>query len=240
MMTLRLHNPLRRLAETAPILALAIMLLLPMVLRQEKDSAELVLARNLQVKEAVLATPYRLGDWVGEDVEVPASAVELLHPNAILSRRFRKLGSPLSAHLLIVHCSDARDMQGHYPPVCYPASGWVRTEEDGGQERADVLVGGETINLRVYNFRRLNNWGGESRVRVFNYFILPTGETTIDLVLVNRLVERSAFSVQGVAQVQLVLSGELDFEVDRAGVEDLLNAARPLLERLGQSEREQG
>ena len=58
--------------------------------------------------------------------EVPPEAQELLRPNAIFSRRFQRPGE-IGVHVLVVHCSDARDMIGHYPPICYPSSGWVST-----------------------------------------------------------------------------------------------------------------
>ena len=148
---------------------------------------------------------------MGEDVEVPASAVEILHPNAILSRRFRMLTGGATIHLLVVHCSDARDMQGHYPPICYPANGWLMAESDSNSE-VEVTVLDDSFDLRLYNFRQMDDWGGERTIRVFNYFLLPNGETTIDLSKVNRLVERSGFSMQGVTQVQLVMTGNQDAE----------------------------
>lgn len=230
----------RRLGETAPIFALTIMLLLPMVFALHIDDADLILQRNAEVQAAVNDMPYRLDDWVGEDVEVPASAVEILHPNAILSRRFRKLSGGASLHLLVVHCSDARDMQGHYPPVCYPANGWIQITPGENDQIATMTVLNETISVRYYNFLQMTDWGGEQSIRVFNYFLLPDGTITIDLALVNRLVERSIFSVQGVTQVQLVMTGNPDLEVSRVDVENLLNAASPLLSRLGQGKKSQG
>lgn len=227
------YNLWLKLGEAAPILALAVMLILPMFINHVRDDAALVLARNLQVQQAVNDIPYRLGDWVGEDLEVPVAAVELLHPNAILSRRFNRLAEGTSMHLLIVHCSDARDMQGHYPPICYPANGWIRVEDGLSGDTTSVNIGEESISLQIYNFRRLDEWGGERALRVFNYFLLPSGDTTIDLKVVSRLVERSAFSVQGVAQVQLVMAGEMDFNDALEAVEDLLIQTSPYLAQFG-------
>lgn len=226
----------RRLAEAAPVLALAALLTMPLLLRREVDDAKLVLARNAVVQQAVNAVPYRLGDWVGEDVEVPASAVEILRPNAVLSRRFNRLGGGTSVHLLVIHCSDARDMQGHYPPICYPANGWIRTDETGVGDTCSLRIGGESVELRIYNFRQLDAMGGERRLRVYNYFLLPGARTTVDLSIVNRLVERSVFSVRGVAQVQLVLNGEEDLEEGEHAVEELLNEAMSHLTALSQGE----
>lgn len=234
MMMLRNMNKIwQSLGEAAPILALGVLLVLPLLINHERDDAALVLTRNIQVQHAVNNIPYRLGDWVGEDMEIPVSAVELLHPNAILSRRFSRLIEGTSLHMLIVHCSDARDMQGHYPPICYPANGWIRAEDGSPGDTATAEIAGETLSMRIYNFRRLDEWGGERALRVFNFFLLPSGETTIDLRVVSRLVERSAFSVQGVAQVQLVMTGEMDFEKARQAAEDILNQTMPFLDQLG-------
>ncbi len=227
---------LRRLAETAPALALAVLLGLPLVLNHGASNVDVMRMRNAMVQQAVDAVPYRVGSWVGEDVEVPPSAIEILRPNAILSRRYDRLGGGGSMQLLIVHCSDARDMQGHHPPVCYPAHGWMRSRERSDNGTCSIQVGGEELRLRIYNFRMLDSLGGEKHLRVFNYFLLPDGETTIDLDIVNRVVERSTFSVEGVAQVQLVMDGNGDLEEARRAAEDLLNETLPHLAALSQGE----
>ncbi|MCZ6834487.1 MAG: exosortase-associated EpsI family protein, partial [Planctomycetota bacterium] len=224
----------------APFIGLALMLILPFVFRQAGDDRQLMLLRNAEVQAAVDAMPYRLGDWVGEEVAVPTSAVDILRPNAILSRRFKQLSGTVSIHLLVVHCSDARDMQGHYPPICYPSHGWIMSDStvDNSTFQADIM--GEIVDLRIYNFRQLDELGGEKSLRVFNYFLLPNGTTTIDLKVLKRLVERSGFSMEGVAQVQLVMSGEIKAKESQEVVEDLLNAASGLLIELGQRMRTQG
>ena len=133
-------NPLRALSESAPVLGLAALLVLPQLGRHESAAGVEVQARNAEVLTAIDAAPYRIGQWIGEDVAVPPAALEILQTNAILSRRFRHLTSGINANLLVVHCSDARDMQGHYPPVCYPANGWILPE--GGGRRSIACEGG--------------------------------------------------------------------------------------------------
>lgn len=231
----------RRASETAPILGLAVMLVLPLVLRQSKDDRDLILARNAEVQAAVESNRwYRLGNWVGQDMEVPTAAIEMLRPNAIFSRQYKKLTGGPPIQLLLVHCSDARDMHGHYPPVCYPSNGWIPIDERDNVPEVQMEVMGETVSMRLYNFRRLDDWGGERTLRVFNYFVLPDGDTTIDLAVVNRLVERSGFSMLGIAQVQLVMAGDIEPETASLAAEDLLNAASELLSQLGQGESTQG
>jgi len=230
----------RRIALAAPALALAAMLTLPVVLRQTKEDRAVALARNAEVQAAIDELPYRLGEWVGVDMEVPTAAVEILHPNAILSRAYSKMSGGPALQLLIVHCSDARDMDGHYPPNCYPAQGWMPAAPPDELVNVTLHVGGEPVMMRLYNFRQLDDWGGERSVRVFNYYLLPDGGTTVDQTVVNRLVERSGFAVEGVAQVQVVMTGELGERESMAAAEELFNAASGLLTRLGQGAAAEG
>src|ERR1700691_3902298 len=63
------------------------------------------------------------GSWTRKDTERRTPAIQLLRPNAILSREYRNDRRKQVVEFLIVDCSDARDLQGHYPPNCYPAQG---------------------------------------------------------------------------------------------------------------------
>jgi hypothetical protein len=111
------------------------------------------------------------GNWVSEDVPEPPSATALLRPNAILSRHYLKRlsdGRTLSVGVLIVQCKDARDMQGHYPPRCYPANGATLVE----QLPRTWLIGGVTISGMEYYFTQLTQ-GRNEDLRVYNFFVIP-------------------------------------------------------------------
>src|SRR5690606_34429817 len=77
-----------------------------------------------RVATAVESTPYAIGDWRGEDEEVIQAARKLLRPNGMVQRRYVQPGGG-GFGLLVVHCKDVRDMEGHYPPICYPSQGWT-------------------------------------------------------------------------------------------------------------------
>src|SRR3954466_15155977 len=70
-------------------------------------------------------------NWTFEDHDLPDGAIALLKPNATLFRQFK---SPRPFQFLFIQCRDARDMGGHYPPVCYPASGWVVVGDKEGRD----------------------------------------------------------------------------------------------------------
>ena len=65
----------------------------------------------------------------------------------------------VNVSLLLVQVRDARDILGHYPPVCYPAQGWrVR-------ERGEIALGSEGIEAVLYTFVRSAEVG-EQRLHV--------------------------------------------------------------------------
>ena len=220
-------SSLRRLNRSAPLVALAVMLVFPRVLPLPSTDSETSLARSAQVRASFGSVPYRIGDWVVGEAEpvVPVAAVEILHPNVILSRRYMNTGDGRWLSLLIVHCSDARDMQGHYPPNCYPANGWTLD----AQRDCSVPLQGQEIEMRIYDFRRMRGWANEERLRVFNYFMLPNGDTALAMSAVKRLAGRYSTSVQGVAQVQLMASEDLSVEDSIEAIAELLDGLMPHL-----------
>ena len=94
--------------------------------------------------------------------------------------------------LLVVHCSDARDMHGHYPPICYPAHGWSSADR-GEPSECTVRVGHRDLRMRIYNFRRSSEVGSTQRLRILNVFQLPDGTTSADLPRFNFLREHVDF-----------------------------------------------
>ena len=198
--------------------------------RAEPDEA--AGARQAEIAAAVQAAPYRIGRWVGVDVPIPPPATRLLHPNAILSRRFQPVEGRPGISILLVHCTDARDMRGHYPPVCYPYSGWSFAEDTLGRE-AVLEVRGRPIPVRVYRFRRVEADGTATGIRVFNVFILPDGTLTPDIDQINRLSDRLALAAQGVAQLQITTPTELADEDSKTAAAEILGGMSGLFSALG-------
>jgi hypothetical protein len=222
------------LSRAAPALTLVLLCVLPAVFPNRTTADEAALTRQRAVARAVEHAPYRIGSWIGEDIQVPPAATRLLRPNAILSRRFRRIDDDLAVDLLLVHCTDARDMGGHYPPNCYPSSGWLELGGDAPRQ-ATLEVSDRSVPVRVYAFRRVQDDAREVRIRVLNVFILPGGELTADIHRIKTLAGRRALTTAGVAQLQIVSSSDLDEarvaeaagEI-LAGMPELLNALRPL------------
>jgi Protein of unknown function (DUF3485) len=116
------------------------------------------------------------GTWTGRDTEVPAPAIQLLDPNAILSRDYVDDETKTMVSLLIVNCKDARYLQGHYPPNCYPAQGkeLIRFNDHGisrsGEPRTWHLPHMDISGME-YHFAPKSPTDQE-RV-VYNFFVMP-------------------------------------------------------------------
>ena len=221
-----------RASDAVPALTAGLLVVLPLVFPNHTTVDAAGLARQEAVRAAVREAPYRIGHWVGADIPVPPAAVELLHPNAILSRRFQRIGGGPNVSLLLVHCTDARDMRGHYPPVCYPSSGWSIAGVKRSRQ-AVLMVNGRRMPVRVYEFRRIEGDGRESRIRVFNVFVLPDGTLTPNIDQINRLAERLALATRGLAQMQIVTPSGLNDEEAAAAAGEILEGMSGPLTALG-------
>lgn len=198
----RVHRLNVRAPEMTMILLVAISLLGVVA---SKESMRGTADESVSRAEKLLATvPYRLGSWVGIDVPLTSRATEILHTTAILSRRYTNLGTGDSASLSIVYCGDARDMLGHHPPSCYPASGWIPSAS--GHERVSVDVGGPCV-ANLYRFMTVDSAGEERRISIVGFYILPESGPTEDAERLRSNAGRRAISARGVGQVQVLIDG---------------------------------
>ena len=191
--------------RTALTVGLSLCLLAAMAVanlaRPEPEDAE---PYHQRVREAVEAIPLRIGAWVGQDIEPPQAAINLLQPNILFNRRYRNLETRRKATLLIVHCKNARDLAGHYPPVCYPAHGWVQESAT----RAKWMIGVREITGTQYSFT-FDRTMGQDRIGIRNFMVLPDGAVVADMVSVRRAAADYARHFFGAGQVQLVTDGDL-------------------------------
>lgn len=195
---------------------------------------EAVILRHSKIERALATVPLRVGDWIGEERPLTPAAVELLRPNAALSRTYRRIGDTASVAVSLIHCSDFRDMAGHYPPVCYPAHGWSLRSEDAalsvgfGDEQHVITAlkidGVGTFSTRCYRFSRLGDGLTEFKITVLNAFILPDGSWVSDLGAIRDAASRRRLAGEGVAQLQLVLPGWPALDLIRDQCELLLSS----------------
>jgi hypothetical protein len=193
------------------------------------ESADDSAAFHAEVRAAIEGVPYKIGPWVGRDVEAAAAATQLLQPIKMMQRRFSDPSTGRSFSLLIVYCGDTRDMLGHYPPVCYPAHGWLEEDED----QTSFELGQMRYPARTYRFRR-SVAGVDQSMTIFNFFALPMGEARLvaDMRSVNRASQTRAGVGLGAGQFQL-LFGEGFEPAERAEItQAVLETLRPVLETI--------
>ena len=180
------------------------------------------------VRMAVKAAPWTIGQWVGSDEEVPPAALALLKPNVVLSRRYENQESGEVVTLLLVQCRDARDMAGHYPPVCYKAHGWT----ERWQKPVNWVVGGRVINGMTYEYYQ-SFPTYSSTVVVANAILLPNGQIVHDMVQLRKLSGNYLQHFFGAAQLQIVFVGSGDAGERKQVCETFLSAIDSAIKIIG-------
>ena len=188
----------------APLVSLAMLAAMAgaNMMRAQPDDAD---PFHDHVKRVVGAIPNTTGDWVGEDHELPPAAVALLKPNALFNRAYRNKKTGESATLMIVQCKDARDLVGHYPPVCYPAHGWTQSMAESRQWNLQNIP----IRGIEYAYEYQKN-GGKAQIVIQNFMVLPNGTIVRDMDDVRQFASDYTRHFYGAAQVQLITPSRID------------------------------
>lgn len=222
---------IRRASRAAPVVSFALLVVILLTRGAGAQAPPGAEAYHEEVAAAIERIPYKIGDWVGTDVEAPPAAQQLLRPNKLMQRRYENIVTGRTMSVLIVHCKDSRDMVGHFPPVCYPSNGW---SAQGAQEASFALASG-TFPARVYRFNRIVE-GVEQRLRVFSFFVVPAGEAEIasDYDALNAASRDRRLTGLGAAQVQLI-GGEGFTEAERrAVIDEFIQALTPVIRLIGE------
>lgn len=217
--TLRKIHAVNRIA---PVACLAALLAAGVLLSQHAtgDRAQ-ASARARSIRASLADVPFLAGDWVGTDSPLPAGATEILMPTAVLSRSFAELGTARRATLGIIHCGDVRDMHGHHPPACYPASGWHPRE--GGHDTVELALDARSFTANLYRFSSTDSTGALREVSVIAFFVLPDGTITSDMAQLGSRAAKLEISRMGVGQIQVVMDGWPTVEEMRGVAQELLD-----------------
>jgi hypothetical protein len=180
-----------------------------------------------KVRQAATAVAEQVGDWKSRDTEVPQAAVNMLKPNVLLSKLWFNESTGQHVSMLIVQCRDARDILGHYPPVCYVGQGWSIVR----QERRRWSAGGFEIEGTEYTMGR-TVLEGPSRLIIQNFMVLPDGRFAPDMEAVDKIASNRHLKFLGAAQVQLVYDDRMTPEQREEVLERLVTAHGPLLQSI--------
>jgi hypothetical protein len=165
-------------------------------------------AFHARAKAAIDQLPKVLGSgratWyvIGKDIPLPDDAEGMLKPNAYVHRYYTNPSTGAHVEVLLVQCRDTRDMQGHYPPVCYPSSG---CRIDAGAPQSWPAGPGLAVAGTEYVILRPS--GEQTTIR--NFFVLPRGKIVRDMETVNAAAKDYRELVFGVTQVQLLFDASV-------------------------------
>ena len=207
------------------ISALAVLLLMGMGLHSMSfPSAADAEPYHAAVLAAKNQAPTAFGPWESRPDELPPSAIQLLKPNALLSRAFLDTANRRAGDFLVVQCKDARSLSGHWPPNCYKATGYTQT----GQDDRVWTVDGEEFPGVEYFFE-IDTAGRRSQLVVANFMILPGSGYAADMASVREAGADHLRRHFGAAQVQVVTDASYPQEVRDAVFTELLRAHLPLI-----------
>jgi hypothetical protein len=182
-----------------------------------------------QIRESVDDLPYSIDRWIGQDEAVTPSARELLRPNVIIQRRYVDPENGDAFSLLVVHCGNTKDMQGHYPPICYPAHGWAMR----GSDREQIEVDGIAYPVTRYRFSQ-DAQMRSSEIVVVNFFVLPGVDDPISPTInrLERLSHTAGTSALGSAQVQVLFASSSSESYRREVFGHIVEALQPMMREI--------
>lgn len=182
------------------------------------------------VRETVQAIPFRIDGWNGRRVPATPSVRRLLRPNVIFQRQYTD-DEGRSIALLIVHCGNVRDMDGHYPPICYPGRGWDLLDTSD----REIMVGDTTVTARDYSFVREQALQKRSLL-VTQFFVLPDeGRQTHVSIKALQAASRSPVAAGlGAGQIQIVTDEDVDPSSWDEILETFVSECLPVIEAIGE------
>ncbi len=186
-----------------PVLALAVLLVIHVrgYFQPVPKGSHRYRARVMAIAASL---PHTSGNWHGKDVPLPRSAVSMLQPTVDYCRQFSNKRTGQSATLMIIDCSDTRNLTGHYPPNCYPGNGWILEKS----MRRTWKMAGYSIPGMEYKFRR-GSFDTQTEIYVDDFFVMPDGRflrTEQEFIRHAGTFNDRFF---GAAQVELTLPGTM-------------------------------
>lgn len=236
-----LERTLHRARAFAPAISIAMLMLLPVLIRRDIATASAPPAPRAAMVAAFSNAPYRIGRWIGADVPLPEAAGQQLRPTAALSRRYVHMDHAYAVDVTIIQSGDSRDMVGHHPPICYPSNGWVAVDSaspagssaDRQGSQVQLQFADQQVSARRYEYVRRSELAGRVHIRVFNFFVLPDGRMTGSIEEVHQQTSWLQTNTSGVAQVQVLTLHDLPESVARDVTGEILGGLTSVFEAVG-------
>jgi hypothetical protein len=164
--------------------------------------------------------PSQIGLWQGREVPIPVNVQKVAGNDDFMSRLYTNERTRQWANIYVAYTARPREMLGHRPRVCYPASGWVH---DQTTEATVEAVSGRRIPCLVHRF----HWPGpEASDRVVLNFYVVNGQLTDDHRVFSgvgwRTPNLAGQAARYVAQVQVGSATESTVRAAAADLTDVI------------------
>ncbi|CAN5609486.1 hypothetical protein BH10PLA1_BH10PLA1_05320 [soil metagenome] len=177
--------------------------------------------------------PHFIGRWAGKDKPVDIEAQNLLRPNAIVSREYTDNDTgdlsrkPRVANILLDQCSDSSDMDGHWPPRCYPAKG----DKLDSQRDREFTLNGVSIPVVEYMFISLED-NRQVKLCIYNFLIVPNRGIKREMQDVRDAAADYRQRFYGAAQIQVIVDGDLSQSERDAIFSELITPITPVIQAI--------
>lgn len=176
---LRVFYPMRSEAGTTPawfvwILAVLLLISAGITYRVLASHLKLVVSTPVRLPVPLSSFPRQVGDWVGQDVEIPPNIKRVAGNDAFLNRLYKNKISNQWANIYVAYTARPRTMLGHQPQVCYVAGGWAH---DSTRQGKVISGAGREFPCLVHRFHRP---APDSEETVVLNFYIVNGKLTCD------------------------------------------------------------
>ena len=89
----RTANFLKKANESVPAIVIALLIIAGIYQIRQSVPSKALGEYHGTIAKQINEFPFQMGRWVGQDVQVPTSAQEILKPNGLVSRRFSRYGN---------------------------------------------------------------------------------------------------------------------------------------------------
>lgn len=181
-----------------------------------------------QIRRAAEHVPICIGAWVGQDTHVPAQALTVLKPNVMISRVYTNVENGLTAGVMLVHCSDAHSMVGHFPLRCYPADGWaVQSSTPRDWTVDDLKLAGTE-----YQFSMQPAGAAPKTIVVANCLLRPDHRVLRNMQELSDTLSGADGTSSGAGQIQVYFQCDIPPEQRERAITELLRGFRPVLDAI--------
>lgn len=183
---------------------------------------------HARVRQAAEQLPRQIGNWIYKgELPLDSGSRALLRPNVVKTLIYQNMVTGREVQYLLVHCREASDMLGHYPPNCYPGQGFTKA----GERVCDLQVGDLAVPGKEYDFVRSS--GRETQEQfVYNFMILPDGKLVRDMDGIYQTAKSYRKKFYGAGQIQLVFPIGMSSTEREEAAREFVAASKPVIQTI--------